>query len=156
MPNGELFFARTAEIGHFPPATKISVVRGYFQLQSVPTLIPILREMGSVIKAGFKLEHAPGMFSAILVAKILPDECRPGGGPRWELCIDSYAIFSGKQYSRQVFNIYGGLKIIKVIVIESGLWESMQNRTKLIVELVDNGAPPSAWSLPSSPPANTT
>jgi hypothetical protein len=69
-----------------------------------------------------------------------------GGGPLWELCIDSFTNFSAKQYSRQVFNIYGGLTIIRVIVIESGHWESMQNRTKLIVELVDNGGP-SVWSL---------
>jgi hypothetical protein len=111
--------------------------------------------MDSVIKVGFKLEHAPGMFSAILVARILPDESPPGGA-RWELCIDSFANFSVKQYSRQVFSIYGGLTIIRVIVIESGLWESMQNRTKLIVEVVGDGAPQSARSLPPSPPATTT
>ena len=105
-------------------------------------------DMDSAIKPGFRFEHAPGAFSKILVSRIVP--CT-GELPCWEICIDSHTSFSPKQYSSQVFSIYGGRKIIRVTVVESGLSEPKRNRTRLIVQPVANGsarARPRAASAP--------
>jgi hypothetical protein len=89
--------------------------------------------MAAEIKAGFKLEHAPGVFTEILVARTAADTGEP---PLWEICVDSSVFFSPKQVSRQVFTVYGGVTEIPVMVIESGAWESRPNRTKILVRLV--------------------
>jgi hypothetical protein len=89
--------------------------------------------MATEIRAGFKLEHAPGVFTEILFARISPE---PDEAGLWEVCVDSSVFFSPKQISRQIFTVYGGVTEIPVMVVEAGVWESRVNRTKILVRLV--------------------
>lgn len=89
----------------------------------------------SAIKVGYIFEHAPGVFTEILAVRPVQDSGQP---PLWDLCIDSHVGFSARQFSRNLFAIYGGGNSIPVTVIEAYPWESMYNRTRITVHIIDS------------------